>query len=510
MKLLRAMATVGGLTGLSRIAGFVRDIMTASILGAGPIADAFFVALKLPNFFRRITAEGAFSVSFVPVYTDLDTKEGRRAANDFAANSFNVMLAWLAGFCALAMLVMPWVIYAIAPGFHDDPQRFNLAVDLSRVTFPYLLAMSLVSLLGGVLNAQGRYAPFAFAPVLFNLCLIGALLLAGLFETAGHAMAWGVAVAGGVQLIWLSVCAIRQGFTFKVQWPKIGESEKQVLKLMVPGLLGAGVMHVNLFADLILASFLETGSISYLYYADRLNQLPLGIIGIAIGTALLPILSKAISAKDENQAKGLFNQSLTYGMALGLPAAAALAAFAPLILSGLFERGAFGAQDVASSALVLRCYVIGLPAYVLIKIYSTAHWARQDTKTPVKIAIIATTLNIAVSIALIQVIGVAGIALATGATAWLQVIMHARSLKALPFYQLDPAVMGKVLRVLAACAVMVAAAFAVQLGLADAHVLARLFSVVISGGAIYALSLLVFKVITPQDIKTLISKTSKG
>lgn len=327
MKLAKAMATVAGLTGLSRIFGFIRDIMTAAILGAGPVADAFFVALKLPNFFRRVTAEGAFSVAFVPLYTESVEKEGQEEADAFASNVFMVMLSMLSVVVLLALAGMPWVISAIAPGFIDDPVRFDAAVQLSRITFPYLLLMSLTALLGGVLNALNRFAPFAFAPVLFNLCLISALLLSGYFADAGQALSFGVLFAGVLQLIWLVVAARRSGVYLRFKRPVFDVKIKRVFKLMGPGVIGAGVMHINLFADMVIASFLSAGSISYLYYADRLNQLPLGVVGIAVGTALLPMLSKALAKGDMDEGRDLFNRALEMCLLLALPAAAALAFF---------------------------------------------------------------------------------------------------------------------------------------------------------------------------------------
>jgi len=335
-----------------------------------------------------------------------------------------VMLLILSGFVCLAMIGMPYVLHVIAPGFVDDPVRFDLAIELTRITFPYLLLMSLTALLGGVLNAIDRFAPFAFAPVLFNVCLIGALLLAGHFESAGHALSYGVLFAGVAQLIWLLLAARRAGVKIGLKCPKFNGDIRRVFKLMGPGVIGAGVMHINLFADMILASFLATGSIAYLYYADRLNQLPLGVVGIAVGTALLPMLSKALSKGDVVEGRDLFNRALELCLLLALPAAAALFVIPEMLIHVLFERGAFSAEDTAVTALVLRCYAIGLPAYIAIKVFSTAHWARQDTVTPVKISVVATVLNIALSIVLIQFIGVVGIALATGLTGWLQFGAH--------------------------------------------------------------------------------------
>ena len=454
MKLAKAMATVAGLTGLSRIAGFIRDILTAAILGAGPIADAFFVALKLPNFFRRVTAEGAFSVAFVPLYSEKLEKEDRISADDFASNAFMVMLLILSVLVLLGIAFMPYIISAIAPGFNDDLIRFESATQFSRITFPYLLLMSLTALLGGVLNTLNRFAPFAFAPVLFNICLISALLVSGHFESVGLALSYGILVAGVMQLVWLLLCARRSGFKLRLAMPRFDGDIAQILKLMGPGVIGAGVMHINLFADMVIASFLKEGSISYLYYADRLNQLPLGIVGIAVGTALLPMLSKAMASDNLAEARGLYNRALEICLLLALPAAAALVVIPHELITVLFERGKFDADDSAAAALVLRCYALGLPAYIAIKVFSTAHWSRKDTKTPVKISVIATVINIALSIALVQFMGVAGIALATGVTAWLQFVMHVRGLKGIEAAQLDKQFKRVIIRVVSSACIM--------------------------------------------------------
>lgn len=499
MNLFKAMATVGGLTGVSRIAGFVRDILTAAILGAGPVADAFFVALKLPNFFRRVTAEGAFSVSFVPVYGEKLERDGRAEADSFALNMFYIMSFWLGGLTLIAMWLMPWIIYAVAPGFSDDPVRYDLAVALSRITFPYLLFMSLTALLGGVLNALNKFAPFAFAPVLFNLSLIAALLSSSLFQTAGHAMAWGVLAAGILQLLYLCVSAMRSGFTFRMMRPKIDADVRKVLRLMGPGVIGAGVMHINLFADLILASFLSAGSISYLYYADRLNQLPLGVVGIAVGTALLPMLSRAIARQDHTEGCRLFNRALEFCLLLALPAAAALAVMPDMLIGVLFERGAFTAEDTHISALVLMCYACGLPAYIATKVFSTAHWARQDTVTPVKISVVATIMNIALSIGFIQVIGVAGIALGTGLTGWVQFFAHIRALKGHPAAQFDARFKRTWPRIVFSSVLMAALLYAGQRVLEQNVV--SLALLVTGGLLVYGLSSLATGAIKPEDLK---------
>ena len=299
--------------------------------------------------------------------------------------------------------------------------------------------------------------------MLFNLCLIGALLSADAFESVGAALSYGVLGAVILQLVWLWAAARRAGVRMKISLPKFDLKIKKVFKLMGPGVIGAGVMHINLFADMVIASFLAAGSISYLYYADRLNQLPLGVVGIAVGTALLPMLSKALSKGDVSEGRDLFNRALEMCLLLALPAAVALAVVPQALIGTLFERGAFSAEDAAQTVRVLQAYAVGLPAYIAIKVFSTAHWARQDTKTPVKISVVATVLNIVLSLILIQFMGVAGIALATGLTGWLQFVLHIRALRdvetarfddrfkrALPRIVLSTCVMAGVLFIVAA------------------------------------------------------------
>lgn len=510
MSLIRAMSTVGGMTALSRVAGFIRDILTAAILGAGPVADAFFVALKLPNFFRRVTAEGAFSVSFVPLYSETLEQEGQERATRFANNAFWIMTAVLAVFSALAIFFMPYVIMAIAPGFIDDPLRYNLGVELARITFPYLLLMSLTALLGGVLNAHNRFAPFAFAPVLFNLCLIGAVLLSGLFETPGHALSYGILIAGVAQFGLLLWCAL-SGKVFRLEFrkPEMSVKIRKVFKLMGPGVIGAGVMHINLFADLILASFLAEGAISYLYYADRLNQLPLGVVGIAVGTALLPMLSKALSRNDTAEAHDLFNRSVEYCLLLALPAALALLAIPEVLIGTLFERGAFSAEDTAASSAVLMAYAVGLPAYILIKIFSSVHWARQDTVTPVRISIIGTVCNIALSIALIFQLGVAGIALATGLTGWLQLMLHLRALRSSDVVCFDARFKRNGVKIALGSVLMAAMVYgAGQLLPEFINNRILLLSVIVGGGvSFYGVFVIVSGVMKPSMMKKMFSRT---
>jgi putative peptidoglycan lipid II flippase len=438
MSFFKAIATVGGLTLASRLMGFARDVLTASFLGAGPVADAFIIALKLPNFFRRITAEGAFSVSFVPMFSKLLDESGAEEAKKFAEEAQAVMLAVMLPFTIICMIAMPLVLYVIAPGVHCSvgdtacsPERYNLAVDFSRITFPYILMMSLTALLGGVLNSFGKFAAFAAAPIFFNGMLIIALLFGNsLFKTSGHALAWGLAAAGVAQFCWMLVNYKMIGYVLRLRRPRLTPRIRKLFRLMIPGTIGAGAAQINLFIDMVLASLLPVGSISFLYYADRLYQLPLGVIGVAIGTALLPMLSRAVKSDgaEKTEATRLLGLGFETSLALSLPAAIALIVIAHPIMSVLFERGEFSANAALQSSYALMAYSLGLPAYVLARVFSTAFFAREDTSTPVRFAVICAVINTVLALAFITPLHHVGIALATGITAWINLFLLMRGL----------------------------------------------------------------------------------
>ena len=513
MKLLKAMATVGGLTGLSRILGFVRDVMTAAILGAGPLADAFIVALKLPNLFRRITAEGAFSVSFVPMYAKKLHQQGEVAADDFASNAFAVMTALLLPFVIVAIIAMPVVMYVIAPGFHPGEERYTLAVELTRVTFPYLLLISLSALMGGVLNAHEKFVPFAAAPIVFNLTLIAALqFLAPYMKTGGHALSYGLCVAGVLQFIGLLLAVKKYKIGLCVRLPKFDTDIRQLFRLMGPGVIGAGVLHINLFIDIMIASLLPEGSIAYLYYADRLNQLPLGMVGIAVGTALLPMLSKAMAGDDHAEANSLFNRALEICLILALPAGVAMVTVAEPLIKCLFEYGHFTAGDAITTAHVLMGYALGVPAYVASKVLSTAYYARHDTKTPVKMAVICALMNIGLALISISSLGVAGIALSTGLCGWVQFALMLNGLKDAEATRFDTRFRRSLPRIILSCCAMGAVLFMVAYvsgehydGSKPEKILA-LFVLVASGLGTYSLAILGSGIIKISDIKSLFKR----
>jgi len=421
MALVRSFLTVGGWTMASRVLGFLRDMTIAGLIGTGPVAEAFFVAFQFPNFFRRLFAEGAFNAAFVPLFAGTLERDGKPPAMRFAAETLSLMLAVLLGFTVLVELAMPWVMTAVAPGFRSDPAKFRLAVDFARLTFPYLLFMSVVALLGGLLNSVQRFAATAAAPILLNVVLLGALALvaSGAVAHPGHALSWGVAGAGIGQFLWLALACHRAGLLPPLPRPRLGPAIRRLFRLMGPGMLGAGVYQINVVVGVALASLLAEGSVAYLYYADRVNQLPLGVVGVAVGIALLPLLSRQLRAGDEAAATHSLNRSLEFALLLTLPAAAALIAIPGPIVATLFERGQFGPPETAATAAALAAFAVGLPAYVLIKTLSPGFFAREDTATPVKVAALAMASNVALAAALMQVLAHVGIALAAACTAWL-------------------------------------------------------------------------------------------
>lgn len=427
MNLYRSIATVSGYTALSRVLGFVRDMLTAAVLGAGPVADAFFVAFRLPNLFRSLFAEGAFNSAFVPLFSKNLQSEGPDGARNFAEEALAVLLVALLFITILAEIAMPWLVAFIAPGFGENPEKFDLAVLLTRITFPYLLCMSLTALAAGVLNALGRFAAAAAAPIILNVVLSAAMILAasiGLHNRpeAAVMLAWAVSVAGFAQLAFLAVAASRQGMNLRFRRPRLTPPIKRLFTLALPGVATAGITQINLFIGTMIASLAE-GAVSYLYYADRINQLPLGIVGIAIGVVLLPELSRKLNGGDVRAAMASHNRSLEFALLLTLPAAAALCVVPGPIIQVLFERGAFHAGDTSAVAMALAAFAVGLPASVLIRVFLPGFFAREDTRTPMIYAGISASVNIAGSLSLFFFMGHVGIAIATSLAAWTNAIL---------------------------------------------------------------------------------------
>jgi putative peptidoglycan lipid II flippase len=421
--MLRRIMSVGGLTLVSRVAGFFRDIMLAAILGAGPVADAFFVALRLPNHFRAIFAEGAFNAAFVPAYARIRHQGGRDAAGLFADRIFTLLLASQIILLALALAFTPAVIKLLAPGFEQDPLRFGLAVELTRITFPYLLLMTLVTLFSGMLNAIDRFAAAAAAPIILNLMMMAALALAAFFPSAGHAAAWGVVVAGVLEVVLVGADAKRAGIMVAVRWPRWDEDVKRFFRALGPATVGSAGVQLALFADTIIASFLTVGAVSALYYADRLNQLPIGVIGIAAGTVVLPEMARRIAAGDERGARHAQDRAIEMTVALAIPFVVGFVVVPDLVMRALFMRGAFTADAAAASGATLRAYALGLLPFVLIRSLVATFFARGDTATPVKASLTAVAVNIALKVALMGSLAQVGLALATSVGAWMNVAL---------------------------------------------------------------------------------------
>jgi putative peptidoglycan lipid II flippase len=426
MSLGRAIATVGSFTLLSRIAGFLRDIVLSAVLGSGAVADAFFVAFKLPNFFRRLFAEGAFSAAFVPLFARELQGHGRDKALLFARQAHAGLLLILLPFSIMLIVAMPWVLTLLAPGLRAQPQTFALAVELGRIAFPYLVFISLASLYGGILNGIDRFAEVAATPLLLSLAVIGAVLgLTPFLPNGGYAASIGVAIAGFLQWLWLLRSCARNGVGMTLLRPRWSELLARLVKLATPVAIGGGVLTISAMLDVVWASLMPVGTISALYYADRLAQLPLGVVGIAIGTALLPLLSRQVRAGQDEAAMANQNRAIEFGLLLSLPAAFALWQLAEPLIRALFERGRFGPDDTLRTAGAVAAYAVGLPAFVLVKALTPGFFAREDTRTPLYVALAAILLNLALNALFLVATSLheVGIALASSLSGWLNALL---------------------------------------------------------------------------------------
>jgi putative peptidoglycan lipid II flippase len=421
-RMIERILTVGGLTLVSRLTGFLRDIMLAAFLGAGPVADAFFVAFRLPNHFRAIFAEGAFNAAFIPAYARVRTQGGADSARLFGDRIFTLLLATQVVLLALALLFTPQVIDLLAPGFSREPHQFDLAVSLTRITFPYLLLITLVTLWGGILNALHRFAAAAAAPILLNLSMMVTLAFAAFFGGAGYAAAWGVLISGILQALLVGGDTLRAGAFTGFRALRLDADVRKFFKALVPATIGSAGTQLALFADTIIASFLATGAISALYYADRIDQLPIGVIGIAVGTVLLPEMTRRIAAGDEIGAHAAQNRAIEFALLLAVPCIVAFLVVPEHIMRGLFMRGRFTAADAHAAALTLMAYTVGLIPFVLIRSVVAPFLARGDTFT-MKAALIGTAVNIAFKVALMGALAQVGLALATSIGAWINFVV---------------------------------------------------------------------------------------
>ena len=460
-KLLKSTAVVGIMTLISRVLGLARDMVFARF-GIDAGMDAFFVAFKIPNFMRRLFAEGAFSQAFVPVLSEYKAQRDQAEVKALVDRVAGTLLGVLGLLVLVGVLASPAVVLVFAPGFWSDPLKFDLAAYMLRFTFPYLLFMALVAFAAGILNSYGRFAAAAFTPVWLNVVLIAAaLLVAPHFEQPMVAVSWGVLLAGFVQLVFLLPSLAKIRLLPRPRWGWRDAGVNKILKLMVPGIIGSSVSQINLLFDTILASFLITGSVSWLYYADRLVEFPLGIFGIALATVILPVLSRAHASDSPQEFSRILDAGLRWVLLIGLPAAAGLIILSQAAVSTLFEYGDFQAGDVHMAGLALVAYSIGLPGFMLVKILAPAFFSRQDTKTPVRVAIRAIVANMVMNVVfvvplvLLKVPGAhAGLALATALASYLNAGLLFRHLRKTGVYQPAAGWRTLILQMMFAVAVM--------------------------------------------------------
>lgn len=463
MSLVKNVGTIGGLTALSRVFGFARDMLVARALGAGLAADAWQVAFILPNTFRRLFAEGAFSVAFVPMYSRALYGEsgGEDAAEKFANDVLAVFVWVLLGFSAIAMLAMPFLVLILAHDYRDIPGKFELSVSLARITFPYLMLVSLVAMLSGLLNARSKFAPGAFVPVLLNLVLIAAVVAGYLLRGHGgddtvvaYSLAFGLAAAGLAQLGYMIWATRRAGVRLSVRFPHVTPQVRRLAWLILPATFGAGVYQISQFVDTFFATSLPQGSLTLLKFADRLNQMPLGIFGIALGTAILPMLARHIQSGNEAETQRLQANAVEMALLLTLPGAAALMICAPAFTNAFFLQGKMTAADTAIMAQITAALVAGLPSYVLVKVFQPAFFSREDTRTPVWIAAGALAINIGLNFAVVPRFGIVGLAGATATTATLNVLTLYTILQWRGWFHWTWKLTGRVARQVAATAAM--------------------------------------------------------
>lgn len=455
--LLRSTGIVSVMTMVSRVLGLVRDITIANLFGAGSGADAFFVAFKIPNFFRRLFAEGAFNQAFVPVLSEYRTKRSHPEVKGLVADTSGSLAGVLFVVSVLVVLAAPWVAWVFAPGFAKNPEKFVLAGDMLRITFPYLFLVSLTAFAGSVLNSYGRFAAPAFTPVILNVVIIAAAMLAApMMATPIMALAWAVLVAGTLQLLFQLPFLRHIDLLTRPRWGWHSEGVRQIKRLMLPALFGVSVGQLNLLLDTVLASFLVDGSVSWLYYSDRLMELPLGVFGIAIATVILPSLSQ----KHAGEAPQAFSATLDWAvrmvLLIGVPAAVALALMAEPLLITLFQYGEFSAHDVHKSALSLQAYSFGLLGFMLVKVLAPGYFARQDTRTPVAIGVKAMVANMVFNLLLIVPLAHAGLALATSLSAFVNAGLLFLGLRKEGIYRQTPGWLVFALRLLLANGALVA------------------------------------------------------
>ncbi len=518
MNLLRATGTIGGLTLVSRILGFVRDMLFARFAGAGLASDCFLIAFRLPNLFRALFAEGAFAAAFVPMFARTIGESGGdlSAGKRFAEEALAVLLPVLVVFTGVMVVAAGPVVWAMTGGFPDaSPAKFGLAVEFTRITFPYLLLISLVSLLGGILNSMQRFWVNAAAPILLNLSLIAGLLFFHSSDeiVTARVQSAAVTVAGLAQFLWLLWACLRADVRLKLRSPRLTPAVRRLLRVIGPAALGAGAVQFNLLISTSLAArFLPEGAVSYLYYADRLNQLPLGLIGIGVGTVLLPTLSRQLGAKQDAVAMHTQNRAIELVLLLTLPAAAALVVSSLPMMRTLLEYGKFTAADSVQCAQALSAFSLGLPAYVLIKVLTPGFYARSDTHTPVRIAVASMLVNLVGNLVLIWPLGTSGIAVSTAVAAWVNAAALWWTLRQRGHFVVDARLRRSVPRLLAASAAMVGVLLLMNrevapwLGGVVFERAAALALLIGAGGIAYFAGIALFRAVSLADVRAQLSR----
>ena len=507
--LFRSFFTVSFYTLLSRILGFVRDIFIAKFLGSTVTSDAFFVAFRLPNFFRRVLAEGAYSAALIPVFSGvvIDSKDDHEAS-DFVENTMSFLLFVTIILTFIFYFGMPYIIQVLAPGFSENKVAFNFAVDFGKIIFPYLIFISLVAHFTSILNVHGKFAAGAFAPAILNISFILSLfLLTPQLSTAGHALSYGVLIGGLFQFIFMYQ-AVLKFYRPRIRIPILTKKLRKFFRLFFPGVIGSGVIQLNIIIGTIIASYLPVGAISHIYYADRLNQLPLAIFGIAMGIVLLPSLSKVIKNNNKKEIQNTQNRSLEFSLLISLPSAAGLYILSTPIIHILFERGAFLAEDTMYTAQVLSIFSLGLPAYILIKVLVTCFFAREDTKTPLYVSVLSVVVNITLSLLLISSMREMGIALATAVSAWINVILLFFILKFKKNLILDTIILKNIFKIIISVCVMLCGCYLLNeiffANLTDTNFLKKLTNllvIIICCKIIYLSMIFMLKVLSLQDLK---------
>ncbi|OPZ77150.1 MAG: putative peptidoglycan biosynthesis protein MurJ [Alphaproteobacteria bacterium ADurb.Bin438] len=513
--LSKSVAVFGGYTMLSRITGFVRDLLIAKYIGAGMVADAFFMALRFPNLFRSMFAEGTFNVSFVPIFSSKLAVNDKDGALDFANRAFSLLFYMLTTFIIILELLMPFMIFMFAPGFSKDKEKLDLTIELTRITFPFLLFISIVSLQSGILNSFSKFAASAFSPTIINLTMISVLLVSSKFSNDyAHYLSFGLIFAGIIEVIWLHHFLKKEGVLLKLK--KFGkeifsDDVLTLLKRTGPGIVGAGIYQINLFVDTFFVSFLEKGSVSWLYYATRLFQLPIGVLGASMAVALLPMLSKQLASKNFGEANKTMNKSIIFMAIISIPAVVGMALLSKEIIMVLFERGSFTINDVLPTAYALTALAFGLPSAVINKTLTTRFFAIGDTKTPVKVAVITLIMNVVLNFVLMKFLGHVGIALATSISSSFGCVAYFYLLRKNKMLNFEGNFLSVLLKtifasVLMGCFIKFALIYLNSEWLEKSYRLFVLGGIISVAGLIFLATIIVTKVISINQFKKLIIK----